>query len=210
LTALSIVFSILRATTWYDFTVSASRRLHEHALWALFHTDMTFFVANPTGRVLNRFAKDTDQVDQQLPYVIYDFLENGLMFLLASLCLVCVSIPWLVIMVPFVLYMLNEVRLRYTVCSREIRRLESTLRSPIYSDFSATLDGLVTLRAYKLRQRATKAFLVELDQDSRAWFNFLMVARWLSFRLDFICLMLILGLCCLGSGLRHTIDVVCT
>jgi ATP-binding cassette subfamily C (CFTR/MRP) protein 4 len=208
LTVLCILFAGLRAVSWFDFTINASRKLHELALWALFHTDMGFFVANPTGRVLNRFSRDQNLVDENLPYTIYDCFENGFLFLLASLCLVCVSVPWLVILVPFVLYAFNVVRVKYTVCAREVRRIESTLRSPIYSDFSATLEGLVTLRAFKLRQRATKAFLGELDCDSRAYFGFLMIARWLSCRLDFIGLWLIFGLCCLGAALRHTIDVV--
>eukprot|EP01040_Poterioochromonas_malhamensis_P020488 gene20488-24464_t len=57
--------------------------------------------------------------------------------------------------------------------TREIKRWEAVTRSPIYLDFSATLEGLVTLRAYELQAPVTNLFLHRNDINSRAWISFL-------------------------------------
>ena len=44
---------------------------------------MTFFQANPVGRVLNRFAKDTQVLDETISDVGRDFLDAGCMCLSA-------------------------------------------------------------------------------------------------------------------------------
>jgi ATP-binding cassette, subfamily C (CFTR/MRP), member 4 len=54
----------------------------------------------------------------------------------------------------------------------------------LYADFSATLEGLVTLRAYELEPKMTRHFHRQIDDNGRAWFSFLMCSRWLGFRLD--------------------------
>jgi ATP-binding cassette subfamily C (CFTR/MRP) protein 4 len=108
---------------------------------------MRFFIANPTGRILNRFAKDQNLADETLPATFYMFIES-FVYCLSAIILVCISIPWLIILMPFLIILFAHLREKYS--TREIKRIEATTRSPIYSDFSATLDGLMTLRAYHL------------------------------------------------------------
>ena len=68
--------------------------------------------------------------------------------------------------------------IRYLKSSREIKRIEAVTRSPIYSDFSAVLEGLSTLRAFGLQKRITQSFCARIDDNARAWFSFLMVSRY--------------------------------
>jgi ATP-binding cassette subfamily C (CFTR/MRP) protein 4 len=79
-------------------------------------------------------------VDELLPYTMFDFLQS-LLFCLAAIVLVCVSIPWLLLLMPPLLFLFIQARESYIRCSREIKRIEATLRSPIYADFSAALEG---------------------------------------------------------------------
>jgi len=37
--------------------------------------------------------------------------------------------------------------------SRQLRRLNSTTRSPVYSNFGETIQGLSSIRAYNVQQR---------------------------------------------------------
>ena len=74
--------------------------------------------------------------------------------------------------------MFDFVRNKYLLNSIEIKRLEAISRSPIYVDFSSTLEGLVTLRGYQLEKTATNSFQSQLDRNTRAYFSFLMVSRY--------------------------------
>ena len=98
-------------------------------------------------------------------------------------------------------------RTKYIKSSREIKRLEAVSRSPIYADFSAALDGLNTLRAYKLEKRITTSFYNQLDKNQRVWHSFLMVSRWLGFRLDFLCTFILVVMVFLSASLKGSYDV---
>ena len=139
-------------------------------------------VANPTGRILNRFSRDQNLVDEVCPATFFDFIQTTL-FCFAAMALLCISLPWLLLLVPVLYYLFVTLRTKYIKSSREIKRLEAISRSPIYADFSAALDGLNTLRAYKLEKRITTSFFNQLDKNQRVWHCFLMVSRWLGFRL---------------------------
>lgn len=207
LTFICIIIGWLRAQVFMDFNRNSASNLHDKCLWAVIHSPLTFFNSNPTGRILNRFAKDQNLVDETLPLTLFDFLENCFLFCVASLILVCVAIPYLIIVMPPMLYIFYLSREKYIQSSREIKRLEAVTRSPIYSDFSATLDGLVTLRAYNIESRFTNSFQQSLNKNSRVYWSFLMVSRWLGFRMDLKSATIVIALVFVAVILRGTIDV---
>ena len=110
-------------------------------------------------------------------------------------------------MMPFLFYLFNYARNKYVVNSIEIKRLEAISRSPIYVDFSSALEGLVTLRGYRLEKAAERSFQQQLDRNSRAWFSFLMVSRWLGFRLDLESSIVLICVVFVAVALRDTIDI---
>lgn len=71
----------------------------------------------------------------------------------------------------------------YVPTSRQLKRLESVTRSPIFSHFSETLSGVSTIRAFG----ATKAFICEshrrVDWNLRCFYPKFLSNRWLAFRL---------------------------
>lgn len=180
-----VVIGFLRAVFWFRFSLAAASNMHESCLWAVVHTPLLFFISNPTGRILNRFAKDQNQVDEQLPVTVFSVLDIGLL-VVASVVLICVTFWYMIFLLPPMVYVFIVLQRRYLRTSREIKRWEAVSRSPIYSDFSATLDGLITLRAYRLQRFASRRFQRSVDGNGRAWFSFLMCSRWLGFRLDLL------------------------
>ena len=74
--------------------------------------------------------------------------------------------------------------LPYVQTSRELTRLESTSRSPIYALFGETLDGLSTIRAYKSEKRFRAKNDMFLDSNQQAFFLNFSANCWLAVRLE--------------------------
>jgi len=74
----------------------------------------------------------------------------------------------------------------YLPVAREIKRLDSILRSHVYAQFGETLTGLTTVRAYGKQAEFTKLNEDYLDVMNRAYFMTIIDQRWLGIRLDFV------------------------
>ena len=59
----------------YALLINGSTRLHNLMLKTVTHSRLKFFHTNPTGRVLNRFSKDTGLQDDNLPRLVIDVLS---------------------------------------------------------------------------------------------------------------------------------------
>lgn len=81
----------------------------------------------------------------------------------------------------------------YLSTSRELKRLDSVSRSPIYAHFQETLGGLVTIRAYKQQSRFTMTNEERVDFNQKAAFPSISSNRWLAVRLEFIGALVIFG-----------------
>lgn len=145
-------------------------------------------------------------VDEQLPMVLFDFIQCSLLCLSAYL-LVFVSVPYMAVLSVPLAYTLVKLRRKYTSSSLEIKRVEAILRSPIYANFSAALDGLVTLRAYKLEKKMKRVFFKLLDDNVHCIFSFVMINRWFGGRLDAMCSFVVMLLSILACALRDSVDV---
>lgn len=107
--------------------------------------------------------------------------------------IICASTPiFAVLIIPLgALYL--WIQKYYLRTSRELKRLDSISRSPIYAHFQESLSGISTIRAY----RQTKRFGLEnewrVDANLRAYFPSISANRWLAVRLEFIGSIIILA-----------------
>lgn len=81
----------------------------------------------------------------------------------------------------------------YLRTSRELKRLDSVSRSPIYAHFQESLGGLSTIRAYRQQARFALENEWRMDANLRAFFPSISANRWLAVRLEFIGSVIILG-----------------
>lgn len=72
----------------------------------------------------------------------------------------------------------------YVATSRQLKRLESVTRSPIYSHFGETLSGVSTIRAYGLLKRFITESNYRVDHNQRCYYPSLIANRWLAIRLE--------------------------
>ena len=78
----------------------------------------------------------------------------------------------------------------YLESSRELKRLDSVSRSPIFAHFQETLGGAATIRAYRQTKRFEQESRWRMDENLRAYFMWVMLNRWLAVRLEAV------GKCC--------------
>ncbi|KAF9099073.1 hypothetical protein BGX27_000668, partial [Mortierella sp. AM989] len=179
----TVIMTLIRSFLFFHSTSESSRRIFGTMLDALLKTNIDFFHANPHGRVLNRFSKDMANCDELLPYTFFDATQIVFM-LFGSIVVVCVVNAWIVISIPFLLAGFIFLRSVYIRTSRQVKRIDSQTRSPIYSQLSETLDGLTSVRAFGVGERFMGRFIEAQEANGRAFFAYLICARWLGFRLD--------------------------
>ncbi|KAK3676345.1 ATP-binding cassette glutathione S-conjugate transporter ycf1 [Recurvomyces mirabilis] len=170
---------------WIFCSIEASRKLHERMAYAIFRSPMSFFETTPTGRILNRFSSDIYKIDEVLART-FNMLFTNAARAAFTLMVISTSTPiFVALIVPLGgLYM--WIQKYYLRTSRELKRLDSVSRSPIYAHFQESLSGISTIRAY----RQTKRFALEnewrIDANLRAYFPSISANRWLAVRLEFL------------------------
>jgi ABC-type multidrug transport system fused ATPase/permease subunit len=72
-------------------------------------------------------------------------------------------------------------------CSREVQRLESTMKSPTYTHFQETLNGVNVIRAFQSTSRFRQENREKIDYHNRAWWLIHAgLNRWLGIRLELV------------------------
>merc|ERR1719324_1035002 len=144
---------------------------------------MVFFETTPTGRILNRFTSDTEMLDSMLLQTMQQWL-NCIFPVLSTAVLVTVVLYWSVLwLLPmFGLYVLIY---RYTVsATRDLKRVEAISRSPIFSQFTETLSGLSTIRAFRAAGRYARESERLIDENMRCCLSQYKLQAFLTARLD--------------------------
>ncbi|XP_005407735.1 PREDICTED: canalicular multispecific organic anion transporter 1 [Chinchilla lanigera] len=163
----------------------ASKTLHQQLLSNILHAPMRFFDTTPTGRIVNRFAGDISTVDETLPQTLRSWL---LCFLgiISTLVMICMATPvFIVIIIPLgIIYV--AIQIFYVATSRQLRRLDSVTRSPVYSHFSETVTGLPVIRAFEHQQRFLMSNEKLIDINQKCVFSWIIANRWLAVRLEFV------------------------
>ncbi|KAF9100932.1 hypothetical protein BGX27_000181 [Mortierella sp. AM989] len=187
--------------------IRSARVLHQEMLHSVLRSPMVFFDTTPMGRILNRFSKDQSTIDEVLPRSFSGYSRT--LFQVASVLLVVtISTPsFIIVIIPFAFVYLWLQRY-YLATSREIRRLDSVSRSPVFAHFQETLGGISTIRAYRQQKRFIQGNEYRLDQNLRAYYPGIAGNRWLAFRLETLSSIIIFGSAFLSVvSLSRNIDV---
>ncbi|XDB55930.1 hypothetical protein AB1E18_009393 [Capra hircus] len=192
LTGCSLLFGVTRSLLALYILVNSSQTLHNKMLKSILRAPVSFFDRNPAGRILNCFSKDIGHMDDLLPVSFQEFIQTFLQ-LIGVLGVVVVVIPWIAIPVIPLGVIFFFLRRYFLETSRDVKRLECSTQSPVFSHLASSLQGLWTIRAYKAEQRFQELFESHQDLHSEAWFLLLTINRWFFLRLDiiyfiFICL----------------------
>lgn len=179
--------------------IKASRYLHSTTLATVIAAPMAFFDTTPLGRIISRFSKDMDSLDQQLPNQL-GTLWMCIFFIVGTLAAIIFATPWFALVVIPVAVIYVQIMNYFRNISRETKRFDSITRSPVYAHFSETLGGLSVIRAYALQ-----GFFAHQNEDKvaanvSAWYTLKSCDRWLSVRLEILGNMIVLAAALLAAG----------
>ncbi|GAB1607313.1 multidrug resistance-associated protein 1-like isoform X1 [Argonauta hians] len=163
----------------------AAGYLHESILSNVLFSPMAFFDQTPVGRLLNRFGKDIEVLDFRL----VENFESCIMCLLRIISvpiIIILNTPiFIVVFIPLsILYFILQ-RV-YIATSRQLKRLESVSRSPIFSHFGETVSGATSIRAFNKQKDFIKESEKRVDDYNITYYPGLVINRWLAFRIEFM------------------------
>ncbi|KAK5881725.1 hypothetical protein CesoFtcFv8_022490 [Champsocephalus esox] len=165
--------------------IGAARKLHFNLLTNKFHTPQSFYDTTPLGRIINRFSKDIYVIDEALPSTVLMFL--GTFFVsLSTLIVIISSTPIFAVVIAPLAFIYIFVQRFYVATSRQLKRLESVSRSPIYSHFSETVTGTSVIRAYGRHSAFVLMSDMKVDENQKCYYPGIVSNRWLGVRIEFI------------------------
>ncbi|KAJ5104843.1 hypothetical protein NUU61_002190 [Penicillium alfredii] len=188
----SVLVILQNLILWIFCSIEASRKLHERMAFAIFRSPMSFFETTPSGRILNRFSSDVYRVDEVLARTFNMLFANSARAVF-TMVVIAASTPAFMLLVIPLSYVYLSYQKYYLRTSRELKRLDSVTRSPIYAHFQESLGGISTIRAYRQENRFALENEWRMDANLRAYFPSISANRWLAVRLEFIGSIIILA-----------------
>lgn len=185
--------------------IFASRRLHLDLLHNVLRSPISFFERTPSGNLVNRFSKELDTVDSMIPQVIKMFM--GSLFNVIGACIIILlATPMAAVIIPPLGLIYFFVQRFYVASSRQLKRLESVSRSPVYSHFNETLLGVSVIRAFEEQERFIRQSDLKVDENQKAYYPSIVANRWLAVRLECVgnCIVLFASLFAVIS--RHSLS----
>ncbi|NXY69746.1 MRP2 protein, partial [Glareola pratincola] len=163
----------------------ASRLMHQQLLSNILRVPMSFFDTTPSGRIVNRFAKDIFTIDETIPMSFRSWL-SCFMAIISTLLMISLATPFFaLVIIPLSIFYYFVLRF-YVSTSRQLRRLDSVTRSPIYSHFGETVSGLSVIRAYGHQERFLQQNESTMDINQKTVYSWIISNRWLAIRLEFV------------------------
>ncbi|KIW17836.1 hypothetical protein PV08_05031 [Exophiala spinifera] len=186
--AISIV-AWLEGTVRYLFvfvaSIRASRTMFENLAFAVLRAPLRWLDTVPLGRILNRFTSDFNMLDSRISMDLAFMLHNLMHVLSVVIAGLFVS-PLMIIFALALLAICMFYALRYLAGAREVKRLESNAKSPVFEQFGSVLTGIGTIRAFDKCDAYLEKMYARIDRHARAYWHLWLFNRWMGWRLNMV------------------------
>ncbi|KAL0219859.1 hypothetical protein P9112_005512 [Eukaryota sp. TZLM1-RC] len=215
---LNAFFSIISLVSLSLIMLKASRNLHSYLLRGIFAAPISFFERTPLGRIQNRFSRDLGSADTNLA-MAFNFGMTTYLSVIASTVVIVLSIPNFVFVLPIAFFFFFIVQQYYRATSRQLARLQATLKSPVFSTISETLSGMSVIRSGKMNDSFITKFKTNLNKAIASSFHLISANCWLSLRLSFLSSFCLISICAFliyfelspataGLTITHTLNLL--
>ncbi|KAE8419738.1 P-loop containing nucleoside triphosphate hydrolase protein [Aspergillus pseudocaelatus] len=185
--AILYLFSVYVTTS----AANASKAILEDAMYRVLRAPTSFFDTTPLGRIINRFSKDVQILDNELGETVRLFLYLFLI-IVAIMVLVIVYFHYFALAVGPLVAIVIFVTIYHRASAQSLKRHEAVLRSVVFARFNEAITGVACIRAYSMEGYFRQSIGRAIDSMNAAYFLIFANQRWLSVRLDLVCNTLLL------------------
>ena len=179
------VFEVCKTLAVYNAALRASRRLFLAIITKVLRAKLRWFDTVPMGRILNRLTTDFNLVDMRLPGDTHTLISAtcGLIIILIAGFILS---PFMLIPSAILLALTTYYANLYIPVTREMRRLMSTSRSPVFDLYGTTLSGIGTVRAFDKSDDYITRMISRLNEVSQSTYAFWLMTYWMAWRMGFL------------------------
>nr|XP_021576403.2 ATP-binding cassette sub-family C member 12 [Ictidomys tridecemlineatus]XP_040135631.1 ATP-binding cassette sub-family C member 12 [Ictidomys tridecemlineatus]XP_040135632.1 ATP-binding cassette sub-family C member 12 [Ictidomys tridecemlineatus]XP_040135635.1 ATP-binding cassette sub-family C member 12 [Ictidomys tridecemlineatus] len=180
-----LTFGIIKGLTFTKTTLMASSSLHDQVFDKILKSPMSFFDTTPTGRLMNRFSKDMDELDVRLPFHAENFLQQFFMVVFILMILAAVFPAVLLVLAVLAIIFLILLCIFHRGV-QELKKVENVSRSPWFSHITSSMQGLGVIHAYDKKEDCINKFKMLNDENSSHLLYFNCALRWFALRMDIL------------------------
>ncbi|VBB26660.1 unnamed protein product [Acanthocheilonema viteae] len=179
------VSGLLKALIFVHISLNAASKLHNRMFDSVIRGTVRFFDTTPSGRILNRFSKDMDEIDVKLPFTVEVFLQNSLTCV-GFLIMIAWVFPSFLLPCIFLFCIFTIFVLCFRAGITSFKRFENISRSPLFDHISASMEGIQTIHSLGQTDDFIETLKSKLDLNSGAMFMYQSAMRWLAVWLDLL------------------------
>ncbi|KUJ23669.1 putative ABC bile acid transporter [Mollisia scopiformis] len=167
----------------YTGSIRASRRLFDDLCFTILRTPLRWMDTVPLGRILNRFTADFNVVDSRLANDI-GFGGNNVFRLIGVIVAGTFVSPYVILLSLALLTVCVYIARLYLTGAREVKRLESNAKSPVFEQFGSALTGVGTIRAFDKTDVYIQRMFSKIDDHSTSFWHLWAFNRWMGWRMS--------------------------
>ncbi|KAJ5095316.1 hypothetical protein NUU61_004672 [Penicillium alfredii] len=181
LSAVACIIGTLRCYLIVRISYRASQKLFNQMLHTILRAPLQWHSTTPFGRILNRFSSDLSVLDSRLTADLRSTLDLATEVAMSMVAGVFVNPQIMLVAAALVALYLHYAR-QYLKAARQLKRFESSAKSPILGQFDSSIAGLSVIRAFGRVEEYREFFRDKVDCHARAMWHLLLLNRWLAFR----------------------------
>lgn len=196
---------VVVAGVWWQaarMSVQLARNAHSAALKRVVNAPLRFFDQVPAGEVLNCLNSDLNELElrtmSHITHCLIIFAGIALMLVMAI-----ITQPLVLPVIVGVGILYYRLQATYRAYTREIKRVNATDRSPVYSLVGDLDRGGLWLRVTRSSSFYLSQLLNRFRAEQQSFYTLTALSRWLAVRLELLAVAVVAALVLAGTALGH-------
>jgi len=179
------IVGTVRYFTVYFASIRGSHVLFEKLTNTILRSPLRFLDTTPVGRISNRFTADFNMIDSRLAGDLGFMLHCAISVLSILIAGLFVS-PFMLLFALVLIFFSAYFAKRFLRGAREVKRLESNAKSPIFEQFGSVLTGIATIRAFDRSGAYIERMYEKINIHCTCFWHIFLFSRWMSFRANMV------------------------